>query len=94
MDGGMHAHIATQENLETLKQRGAYIIEPVERHPASGLTGKGRLPETHELIGHIRLVLVGQRLSIKGVIGEQIRGAFGRIPFSSLVRTLADNVDR
>lgn len=93
MDGGIYAHIATQENLETLKKRGAYIIEPVEGHLASGLTGKARLPETHELIAHIRLVLGDQRLSIKGVIGEQIRGAFGRMPFSSLVRTLADNAD-
>jgi hypothetical protein len=40
------------------------------------------------------LELGDQRLSIKGVIGEQIRGAFGRIPFSSLVQTLADDADR
>src|SRR5262249_40590593 len=57
MDGGMFDNAATQENLDTLKKRGAYIIEPAEGHLASGLTGKGRLPETHELIGHIRLVL-------------------------------------
>ncbi|MDL1909110.1 bifunctional phosphopantothenoylcysteine decarboxylase/phosphopantothenate--cysteine ligase CoaBC [Chloroflexi bacterium CFX6] len=57
MDGGMFDHPATQENLDTLRKRGAYIIEPVEGHLASGLTGKGRLPETPELIGHIRLAL-------------------------------------
>jgi phosphopantothenoylcysteine decarboxylase/phosphopantothenate--cysteine ligase len=57
MDGGMYDHAATQENLDTLKKRGAYIIEPAEGRLASGLSGKGRLPETHELIGHIRLVL-------------------------------------
>ncbi len=57
MDGGMYDHAATQENLDTLKKRGAYIIEPAEGHLASGLTGKGRLPETNELIGHIRLLL-------------------------------------
>lgn len=57
MDGGMFDHPATQENLDTLRKRGAYIIEPVEGHLASGLTGKGRLPETPELIGHIRLLL-------------------------------------
>ncbi|HKJ39039.1 MAG TPA: flavoprotein, partial [Anaerolineales bacterium] len=28
MDGGMYDHPATQENLETLRKRGAYIIEP------------------------------------------------------------------
>ena len=57
MDGGMFDHPATQENVETLKKRGAFIIEPLEGHLASGLVGKGRLPETSELIGHIRLIL-------------------------------------
>jgi len=57
MDGGMFDHPATQENLDTLRKRGADIIEPAEGHLASGLVGKGRLPETDELIGHIRLVL-------------------------------------
>jgi len=57
MDGGMFDHPATQENLDTLRKRGAYIIEPVDGHLASGLTGRGRLPETPDLIGHIRLVL-------------------------------------
>ena len=57
MDGGMYDHPATQENLDTLRKRGTYIIEPAQGHLASGLTGTGRLPETPELIGHIRLVL-------------------------------------
>ena len=57
MDGGMYDHPATQENLDTLKKRGAYIIDPIEGHLASGLTGRGRLPETSDLIGHIRLIL-------------------------------------
>ena len=57
MDGGMFEHAATQENLDTLRKRGADIIEPAEGHLASGLVGKGRLPETDELIGHIRLIL-------------------------------------
>jgi phosphopantothenoylcysteine decarboxylase/phosphopantothenate--cysteine ligase len=57
MDGGMFDHPATQENVEMLKKRGAFIIEPLEGHLASGLIGKGRLPETGELIGHIRLIL-------------------------------------
>jgi phosphopantothenoylcysteine decarboxylase/phosphopantothenate--cysteine ligase len=65
MDGGMFGHPATQENLDTLKKRGAYIIEPAEGHLASGLTGTGRLPETSELIGHIRLVL-GRRGPLAG----------------------------
>lgn len=57
MDGGMYDHAATQENLDTLRKRGAHIIEPAEGHLASGLTGKGRLPETNELIGYLRVIL-------------------------------------
>ena len=57
MDGGMLDHPATQENIETLKQRGVVFIGPSEGHLASGLSGKGRLLEPSEIIGHTRLVL-------------------------------------
>ena len=57
MDGGMYDHPATQENIETLKKRGATFIGPAEGHLASGLSGVGRMLETAEIIGHIRLVL-------------------------------------
>jgi phosphopantothenoylcysteine decarboxylase / phosphopantothenate---cysteine ligase len=57
MDGGMFDHAATQENIETLKKRGAVIIGPAEGHLASGLSGTGRLLEPAEIIGHIRLIL-------------------------------------
>ena len=57
MDGGMFDHVATQENIDTLKKRGTVIIGPSEGHLASGLTGTGRLLEPAEIIGHIRLIL-------------------------------------
>lgn len=57
MDAGMYSHSAVQANLKLLKERGAYVVEPEEGRFASGLTGKGRLPETPTLIGHIRQVL-------------------------------------
>jgi phosphopantothenoylcysteine decarboxylase/phosphopantothenate--cysteine ligase len=57
MDAGMFDHPATQENLETLRTRGATIVGPAEGHLASGLTGMGRLLETAEIIGHLRLAL-------------------------------------
>jgi phosphopantothenoylcysteine decarboxylase / phosphopantothenate---cysteine ligase len=57
MDGGMYDHPATQENIETLKKRGATFIGPAAGHLASGLSGVGRMLETAEVIGHIRLVL-------------------------------------
>jgi phosphopantothenoylcysteine decarboxylase/phosphopantothenate--cysteine ligase len=54
MDGGMFSHPATQANLNTLRQRGAFIIGPAEGHLASGLAGIGRMIEPAELLGHIR----------------------------------------
>ena len=57
MDAGMFDHPATQENLDTLKKRGATIIGPAEGHLASGLSGPGRMLEPAEIIGHIRLLL-------------------------------------
>lgn len=57
MDGGMYEHPATQHNVDTLAARGAYLIDPEEGRFASGLIGRGRLPETPTLIGHIRRAL-------------------------------------
>jgi phosphopantothenoylcysteine decarboxylase / phosphopantothenate---cysteine ligase len=57
MDGGMFEHPATQENLETLKKRGAMIVGPAEGHLASGLTGPGRMVEPLEILGYARLAL-------------------------------------
>ena len=65
MDGGMYEHPATQANLETLIGRGAYLIEPEEGRFASGLNGRGRLPETQTLLGHIRCAL-GKNGILKG----------------------------
>jgi phosphopantothenoylcysteine decarboxylase/phosphopantothenate--cysteine ligase len=65
MDGGMYDHPATQENLAKLKERGAVIVGPAEGHLASGLSGKGRMVEPAEIIGHIRLAL-GQNGKLAG----------------------------
>ena len=43
MDLDMYAHVATQQNLRTLAERGVAVIEPGEGELASGLTGKGRM---------------------------------------------------
>jgi phosphopantothenoylcysteine decarboxylase/phosphopantothenate--cysteine ligase len=57
MDGGMFDAPATQENIATLKKRGVTIIGPAEGHLASGLSGKGRLLEPSEILGHTRMAL-------------------------------------
>jgi phosphopantothenoylcysteine decarboxylase/phosphopantothenate--cysteine ligase len=53
----MFSHPATQENLKILVERGSWIAGPAEGRMASGLSGKGRMIEPAELLGHIRLVL-------------------------------------
>jgi phosphopantothenoylcysteine decarboxylase/phosphopantothenate--cysteine ligase len=69
MESNMYAHPATQENLAKLTGRGAYVAGPAEGHLASGQSGPGRMLETPELLGHIRLLL-GQRgpLAAKKVV--------------------------
>ena len=57
MDGGMYEHPATQANLNTLLERGAFLIEPESGRFASGLVGRGRLPETATLIGNLRQIM-------------------------------------
>ena len=57
MDAHMYENPATQENVEKLKSRGFIIVGPAEGRLASGLVGKGRMLETWELMGHIKLVL-------------------------------------
>ncbi len=57
MDGGMYDAAATQENVRTLKERGAVFVGPASGHLASGLTGSGRMVEVAEIIGHMRLAL-------------------------------------
>ena len=50
MDLDMYTHPATQYNLSVLKQRGNIVIDPASGELASGLSGKGRLPEPEELL--------------------------------------------
>jgi phosphopantothenoylcysteine decarboxylase/phosphopantothenate--cysteine ligase len=69
MDGGMLDAAATRENLGIAAQRGAFIAGPAEGHLASGHSGRGRMVEPVELLGHIRLILgKGGKLAGKKVL--------------------------
>ena len=57
MDGYMYDNPATQENLAKLKGRGVTMVGPVEGHLASDLSGRGRMLEPQEIVGHICQVL-------------------------------------
>lgn len=50
MDLDMYKHESTQENLETLVERGNLIIQPESGELASGLIGEGRLTEPDHIL--------------------------------------------
>jgi phosphopantothenoylcysteine decarboxylase/phosphopantothenate--cysteine ligase len=50
MDGGMWDHAAVTENVATLRRRGVTVLEPDAGALASGLSGKGRLPEPAAIV--------------------------------------------
>jgi phosphopantothenoylcysteine decarboxylase/phosphopantothenate--cysteine ligase len=54
MDVDMYNHEATQQNIEILKKRNNHIIlEAEEGELASGLVGKGRMPEPETILQEI-----------------------------------------
>lgn len=61
MDLDMYAHTATQENLETLRQRGVIVMDPASGQLASGLEGKGRMPEPDDILSFASNILIRQQ---------------------------------
>jgi phosphopantothenoylcysteine decarboxylase/phosphopantothenate--cysteine ligase len=61
MDGGMWEHPAVVENVRTLRARGVTVLEPDTGALASGLAGRGRLPEVDDLIEALERALVAKR---------------------------------
>ncbi|MBV9023876.1 MAG: bifunctional phosphopantothenoylcysteine decarboxylase/phosphopantothenate--cysteine ligase CoaBC [Streptomycetaceae bacterium] len=55
----MWEHPATQENVATLRRRGALVIDPAVGRLTGVDTGKGRLPEPVEIFETCRRILVG-----------------------------------
>ena len=69
MDCDMFGHIATQENLAKLRERGVVILESPEGELASGLTGKGRMMEPEQIVEAIdRMLSTEQTLAGKRVM--------------------------
>jgi phosphopantothenoylcysteine decarboxylase/phosphopantothenate--cysteine ligase len=61
MDGGMWEHAAVQANVVTLRERGVTVFEPEAGALASGLTGRGRLPEIESIVEEVERVLTPGR---------------------------------
>jgi phosphopantothenoylcysteine decarboxylase / phosphopantothenate---cysteine ligase len=61
METLMYEHPATQANLETLRRRGATVIEPASGRLASGRSGRGRMAEPAEILDLLRAHFVRSR---------------------------------
>lgn len=57
MDGHMYENAAVQANLRVLQDRDVLIAGPVDGHLASGLSGKGRMVDVPEILGHLKQLL-------------------------------------
>jgi phosphopantothenoylcysteine decarboxylase/phosphopantothenate--cysteine ligase len=53
MDMDMYDHPATRQNVQILRSMGIHVIEPESGELASGLEGKGRMPEPESIIRFI-----------------------------------------
>jgi phosphopantothenoylcysteine decarboxylase/phosphopantothenate--cysteine ligase len=68
MDGGMWQHAAVVANVRTLRERGVTVLEPDAGELASGLAGRGRLPEVDAVIEALERLLAPAR----DLAGERI----------------------
>jgi phosphopantothenoylcysteine decarboxylase/phosphopantothenate--cysteine ligase len=61
MDGGMWDHAAVVDNVATLRRRGVTVLEPEAGALASGLSGRGRLPEPATIMEALLRLLTPSR---------------------------------
>lgn len=66
MDHEMYLNAATQANLDRLRSFGYLVMEPEEGELASGLTGKGRLPEPESIFAEIASLLAPADSALAG----------------------------
>ena len=57
MDGEMYEAPAVQQNLTRIQDFGYYLLEPESGYLASGLEGKGRLPEYNQILDKAKTIL-------------------------------------
>src|SRR5204862_8122926 len=66
MNVRMWQHVATQRNVDQLRQDGITVLEPDEGPMACGEFGPGRLPEPTDIIERIRPML-GPVIAVEAV---------------------------
>ncbi len=65
MNPRMWSHAATQQNAETLRARGVYLVGPDEGETAEGELGVGRMAEPEEIFARVE-ELLGRTGPLKG----------------------------
>lgn len=68
MNVNMYNHPATQRNLDVLKERDVWIVEPEEGELACGWEGKGRLADPEVIVETIKAALSPQDLAGEKVL--------------------------
>lgn len=68
MNTDMFENTATQENIQTLKTRGIYIVEPDTGFLAEGYEGKGRYPENERVLEELEdfIITSEETLPLRG----------------------------
>ena len=66
MDLDMYAHVATQRNMEQLREDGVHIIEAGTGFLASGLSGKGRMAEPEQILEAVKALFSEKKKSLEG----------------------------
>ena len=68
MNTDMFENPATQENIQTLKSRGIYIVEPDTGFLAEGYEGKGRYPENKRILEELEnfIITTEKTLPLRG----------------------------
>ena len=68
MNEDMYDNQAVQANIATLKARGVKVVEPDTGDLACGVSGKGRMPEPHEILHEIFRALCVHDMGGKNVL--------------------------
>jgi phosphopantothenoylcysteine decarboxylase/phosphopantothenate--cysteine ligase len=73
METNMWRHAATQANVQTLRARGAVIVEPAEGALASGRSGPGRLAELSAILDAARSALADEpATAARDLVGRRV----------------------
>ncbi len=68
MNVNMYNNVAVQENIRKLRDRGVSIVEPSEGFLACGWEGRGRLPETEDIMSEVEFALTPKDMASERVL--------------------------